>query len=119
MTNLLYFKDHEFNCKHTGKNEMDPEFLEELDELRRRVGVPFVVTSGYRDATHPAETAKDKPGTHNQGIAVDIRCLSSQFRYSVIKNALAMGFKGIGIGDTFIHLDKRRTEHPVMWVYGA
>jgi len=54
MTNLLYFKDHEFDCKHTGKNEMDPEFLEELDELRRRVGVPFVVTSGYRDATHPA-----------------------------------------------------------------
>lgn len=117
MINLLYFKISEFNCSHTGKNEMDPGFLEDLDELRRRVGVPFKVNSGYRDATHPAEASKDKPGTHAQGIAADIRCLSSEFRYALIKEALKMRFKGIGIAKTFIHLDKRDTEHPVMWVY--
>ena len=51
---------------------MDPEFIHNLDTLRERVGFPFRITSGWRDATHPVEARKEKPGTHNQGIACDI-----------------------------------------------
>ena len=46
---LKYFTIEEFNCKHTGKNEMDNDFLEKLDLLRSACGFSFEVTSGYRD----------------------------------------------------------------------
>ena len=55
---MKYFRLEEFNCTHTNKNQMDHEFLVKLDELRERVGFPFIITSGYRDATHPAEARK-------------------------------------------------------------
>ena len=56
---VKYFKREEFNCTHTNKNEMDDAFLEKLDQLREACGFPFVITSGYRDSTHPNEVNKD------------------------------------------------------------
>ena len=43
---MKYFELEEFNCQHTGNNEMKPEFLEKLDQLRHNCGFPFVITSG-------------------------------------------------------------------------
>ena len=37
-------------------------------------------------------------------------------RYLIVKNAVEMGFNGIGIAKTFIHVDNRNTES-VMWSY--
>lgn len=113
---MKYFKLSEFDCKHTGKNEMSPEFLEKLDELREACGFPFVITSGYRDVSHPAEAKKSKGGTHTQGIAADIATQDGSSRYILIKEALALGFTGIGVANTFIHLDRRETT-PVTWTY--
>ena len=31
---MKYFTVDEFNCKHTGENQMDPEFMEKIDKLR-------------------------------------------------------------------------------------
>jgi hypothetical protein len=33
-----------------------------------------------------------------------------------VKNAMAMGFSGIGIHKTFVHVDTRTTT-PVVWTY--
>ena len=96
---------------------MDPEFLELLDMLREICGFPFRITSGWRDATHPAEAKKEKPGTHNQGIAADIIVSNSLDRITLVREALKMDcFNGIGIGNGFVHLDGRKTT-PVMWTY--
>jgi hypothetical protein len=43
-----YFSVDEFACKHTGKNEIDPDFVSKLDVLREVCGFPFTITSGYR-----------------------------------------------------------------------
>ena len=51
----------EFDCTHTGKNEMDDAFLAKLDQLREECGFPFRITSGYRDETHPNEVVKSTP----------------------------------------------------------
>jgi len=69
-----YFRLEEFACTHTNKNEMDHEFIRNLDTLRGICGFPFIITSAYRDATHPVEARKKEPGTgtHCQGIAADI-----------------------------------------------
>ena len=95
---------------------MDDAFLEKLDELREECGFPFVITSGYRDPSHPNEARKEKPGTHSQGIACDIRVNNGVERMNIVHNALKMGFGGIGVARTFVHVDSRDTT-PVMWTY--
>ena len=113
-----FFRLEEFNCTHTNKNEMDHEFLVKLDELRERVGFPFTITSGYRDATHPAEARKAEPGTgyHCQGLAADIAVSNGFERMNIVHEALKLGFGGIGVAKGFIHIDGRKTT-PVMWTY--
>ena len=112
-----FFRLEEFNCTHTNRNEMDHEFLVKLDELRERVGFPFIITSGYRDATHPAETRKSEPGTgyHCQGLAADIKVSNGFERMNIVHEAIKMGFS-IGVARTFVHVDDRKTT-PVMWTY--
>jgi uncharacterized protein YcbK (DUF882 family) len=113
-----FFRLEEFNCTHTNRNEMDHEFLLKLDELREKVGFPFRITSGYRDATHPAEARKAEPGTgyHCQGLAADIAVSNGFERMNIVHEALKLGFGGIGVARTFIHVDDRKTT-PVMWTY--
>ena len=113
---MKYFELSEFNCQHTGNNEMKPEFLEKLDALRHVCAFPFVITSGYRDPSHPIEAVKEIPGTHAQGIAADVRVVSSNKRFRLVKEALALGFTGIGVDPSFIHLDIRASS-PVIWTY--
>jgi len=115
--NLEFFTLEEFNCQVTGENKMEPEFLQKLDRLRGECGFPFVITSGYRHPIeHPIEAAKEVPGTHAQGIAADILVQDSVSRMVLVKKALELGFKGVGIAKTFVHVDTRGTT-PVMWLY--
>ena len=114
------FKASEFNCKHTGKNEMTHEFMEKLQQLRDAYGKSIVITSGYRDPSHPVEKAKGQPGTHSKGIACDIQIGDGAQMYELLKLALALGFTGIGVGNRpghkMLHLDIRKTT-PVVWSY--
>ena len=95
---------------------MNPEFLELIDELRHRCAFPFVITSGYRSPNHPIEAAKSVPGTHANGIAADIKIEDGNTRFKILKQAMALGFTGIGIAPNFIHVDIRETT-PVIWTY--
>lgn len=113
---MKYFSIDEFDCKHTGKNEMNHDFLELLDELRERCDFPFYVTSGYRDKTHPIEMVKKNPGVHTEGIAADIAISSGYQRRKIVEEAIKMGFNGIGIANSFIHVDSRAGK-PIMWTY--
>lgn len=113
---LRYFKLSDFNCTETGENHMDDSFLSALDELRHQCGFPFIVTSGYRSASHSKERDKAQPGTHAQGIAADIKVANGAQRYILVQKAMEMGFSGIGIAKTFVHVDIRTTT-PVVWTY--
>lgn len=116
---MKFFHIREFDCTHTGTggDNMDPEFLEKLDLLREKCGFPFRITSGYRDATHPAEARKAEPGTgtHCQGLAADIAVSNGFERMNIVHEAIKMGFS-IGVARTFVHVDDRKTT-PVMWTY--
>jgi len=114
---MRYFDRKDFDCQETGNNEMCDEFLEKLDELRHVCGFPFIITSGYRDPEgHSIEKAKKSPGTHSRGIACDIKVSNGNQAYAIIKYAQSMGFNGIGVAKTFIHVDTRETT-PVVWCY--
>ena len=112
----LYFKREDFDCQETGENEMDAEFIRRVDELRSAVGRPLYITSGYRSPQHSLEAKKSKPGTHAQGIACDIAVANGVERRQLVKQAFYLGFRGIGVAKTFVHVDTRETE-PVLWVY--
>lgn len=114
--NLKYFKVSEFDCKETGENKMSEEFLLKLDALRHICGFPFTITSGYRSEQHSVEASKTKPGMHTYGCAADIKATNGYHKYLIIKHAMEMGFTGIGVAKTFIHVDTRTTT-PVVWNY--
>jgi zinc D-Ala-D-Ala carboxypeptidase len=116
---LSFFTIDEFRCSHCGQVLMSEDFLACLDELRENCGFPFDVSSGFRCPQHPEEVKKEKPGTHNGGIAADIRVYNGFQRRKVVEEALKMGvFNGIGVSKTFVHVDIR-DEEPVMWTYGT
>jgi uncharacterized protein YcbK (DUF882 family) len=116
MGKFKYFSVSEFACTHTGKNFIEQDLVFKLDELRGLCGFPFVITSGYRDATHPEEARKTKPGMHAQGIAADIKVSNGTQRALIVKHALELGFNGIGVAKTFVHVDTRPSTL-VMWTY--
>jgi uncharacterized protein YcbK (DUF882 family) len=119
------FSKSEFDCKHTGKNEMKHSFMDRLQALRDAYGKPMVVSSGFRDYTHPVEVKKPKKnGAHPTGLAVDIKIARAE-AYELIGLAIKMGFTGIGInqrgGSRFIHLDTIESSplqpRPTVWSY--
>jgi zinc D-Ala-D-Ala carboxypeptidase len=102
------FGKSEFDCKHTGKNEMRPEFMQVLQEIRITYNKPMVISSGYRDKSHPIEAKKSTTGSHALGCAADIS-IEGVNAMQLINIAYNMGIRRIGVnqkgGGRFIHLD--------------
>ncbi len=114
------FTEAEFRCKHTGKCHMTAEFMTRLQALRRELGRPLVITSGYRDPSHPVEAAKASTGgEHTRGCAADIACATGAERFELVRLALKHGFTRIGIAKTFVHLGTGGPGLPanVIWEY--
>lgn len=111
-----YFQLDDFACSETGQNGIHWEFVEALDDLRGVCGFPFIITSGFRSADHSVEVVKEKPGQHNSGVACDIKVSNGAERHAIVKNAIALGFTGIGVAKSFVHVD-RRDSAPLIWTY--
>lgn len=127
------FSESEFRCKHTGRCEMQVEFMDRMQLQRNIYGRPMDVLrgSGYRDRSHPVEARKETSGSHTKGKAADTPVAGADARRflfaAVLVSAveaklideetakhwlplmLRHGFTGIGIqqkgGSRFIHLD--------------
>jgi len=91
------------------------EFVESLDDLRDISGFAFKINSGYRSSQHSKEKVKAKPGEHNRA-AADVAVNGGVQRLAIVEYAIKLGFTGIGIAKTFVHVDRRKTT-PVLWVY--
>jgi zinc D-Ala-D-Ala carboxypeptidase len=103
--NYPNFKREEFSCKHTGLNEMKPEFMKKLQELRTAYGKALHINSGYRHPTHPVEARKGHAnGEHTKGLCCDVRVTNSSERFAILKLAFEVGFTRIGFHNGFIHL---------------
>lgn len=102
-----YFNDSEFRrcTPPCSISEMSGEFMDVLDKVRARAGIPLVLNSAYRTRSYELSHGRNGSSSHCQGKAVDIRCNTSQNRYKIVKAALECGVTRIGIGKTFVHLD--------------
>lgn len=118
---MEYFSDKELRCKCAKCKQLQPakidkNALERLNELRRRVNRSLALTSAYRCSDHPEEAKKATPGQHNKGCAFDIAVADGSQRMQIVKTAIELGFNGIGIAKSFVHVDTRSST-PVIWTY--
>lgn len=95
---------------------IQPDFVRHLDLLREACNRPLTVTSGYRHPTHSVEAKKNEPGRHTMGDAADIAVVGGFERGQIVAEAIRLGFKGIGVARTFVHVD-RRSGRLTMWTY--
>ncbi len=113
----LYFKPEEIACRGSGLVMLTPESrdaLKRLDDLRRVMGHPLIVNSGYRSPAHNAAVGGAKASKHMQGIAFDIS-MANVDPHRFEAEARRLGFNGIGIyppqkpsgARNFIHIDTR------------
>ncbi len=103
--------------------KMHPDILEMLDQARDKYDKPIRITSGYRTKEYneslSARGYKASPNSsHLKGLAADIACTSYVDRYHLINCLLDVGFKRIGIANTFIHVDiDTEKANEVIWTY--
>ncbi len=111
-----HFSIDEFKCPCCGGNKIEPDFVDLLDKIRARAGVPFKITSGYRCPTY--NTTLGGGPEHPKGQAADIACPSSLHRWKMLEAAFHYGVRRIGVGKDFVHLGKEYTlPNPVAWDY--
>lgn len=95
--------------------DMNPEFLEKLDCLRKMCGFPLIINCAYRSRQHDLSKGRSGASYHCSGRAVDIRCVDSQKRASIVLHAFMCGLNGVGVSRSFVHVDDRSTR--MLWTY--
>lgn len=94
---------------------MNTDFMERLQTARTIADVPFIINSAYRSVDYEIKRHRTGKSMHCLGRAVDIKCVDAGNRFRIINALLAVGFRGIGIDNTFIHVDDR--DIPLIWTY--
>jgi zinc D-Ala-D-Ala carboxypeptidase len=105
-----HFSARELACRCGGRHcageyYHDPSFLDALERLRGAFGI-LVVNSGRRCALHNAAVGGAPLSQHKVGIACDV-ALAGHDPVALARGAVAAGFKGLGFGRTFLHVDAR------------
>ena len=107
-----FFKPQEVACHGTGRLLIVPEFLDRIDLLRRMLGSPIRLLSGYRSPYHNAKVGGAVFSQHLLGTAADI-ATAGHDREAMLAFSKAVGFMGFGYYNTFLHVDIRST--PAEW----
>lgn len=107
-----------FNCTSEGLN---PQMFELINKLEKKLNANLIITSAFRSVEHERNKKRSGLSAHCKGLAVDIACSESNFRFRLIQTALSIGFNRIGISKTFIHLDIADFSHgktpETIWLY--
>ena len=122
MKATAHFKPEEFDspdANGSGAKKMKQEFIDRLEELRTRCGFAFQINSGYRTRAHNRKVGGVEPSVHEDGVAADIAAPTGQMKFAIVHHAMKMGFRRIGIGKTYVHVDMGGPSYPqdVIWLY--
>jgi len=98
-----HFTPEEIASKGDGSILIDEPALDKLERLRVALGRPLVVLSAYRDPLHNARVGGAPLSQHKFGRAFDLKLTVD--RDLLIRTARDVGFGGIGIYSTFVHVD--------------
>jgi len=112
------FSRSEFECHcGCGKDDIDLDFVEDLQFIRYEVDRVMKIVSGCRCFGHNLEVGGKKKSDHLVGGGADVHCTSSIFRFLLVQAAFRQGVQRIGVYKTFIHLGKNpNNPQKVYWV---
>ncbi|MBQ7329662.1 MAG: peptidoglycan-binding protein [Oscillospiraceae bacterium] len=106
------FRAREFDCQGRGccaATPIDDKLVDYLQQIRTHFGKPVYVTA-YRCKTHNAKVANAAPNSyHCYGQAADFH-IDGVAPAEIAKYAESIGIKGIGLYDTFVHIDTRESK---------
>ena len=96
----------------------------EFERIRARCGLPLVVASGYRTPEHNRRVGGARYSQHVEGRALDLkppknwtaRGLLGVVR--LVAEEADSAIRGIGLYETFVHIDTRPSPRLVVW-HGA
>lgn len=111
---IEYFRKDEFRCPcgRCGGFPVEPAeaTVRAIDEIRRRLGVPVMVTSGIRCIQHNAEAGGVSNSQHLTGLAADLHSSASPQQMQAVAEAVLGNTGGIGLYSWGIHVDTRKTK---------
>lgn len=86
---------------------VSPTVIAYAEALSAAVGYPLTITSAYRSPAYNKKVGGAKGSVHQQGLALDIvqTGLTTTQRQNFITAAYNAGFRGIGVYNTFTHID--------------
>lgn len=117
MSDYQFFSEKEFNnlTPSCSLSDMDERFMNKLDLARAFSRIPFVLNCAYRSSDWDKSKGRTGLSYHCCGRAVDIRCKDSHNRFRIVYSLLNAGFTCIGIYPTFIHVDDRIVDEPIIY----
>ncbi len=113
-------KDFDCKCGKCGlkSSQMSLSFIEKFTMAELISQTDFVITSGIRCPEYNKKVGGSETSSHLTGDAADIKVITSRQRYIIVKALLQSGFKRIGIGKTFIHVDDDPAKpKKLIWLY--
>lgn len=117
---MRYFSEIDFKQANPScsMEDMDKNFLIQLDNARHLSGIPYIINSAFRSISHEKSRGRDGSSTHTLGKAVDIRVRNSRERFHILRGLIEAGFRRIGVANTFIHVDSDPVkDKDVIWTY--
>jgi len=116
------FKVREFICPCCYKEGVTDElvYLLQLAHDHLPKNSVIIITSSFRCAKHNSDpkVGGSSTSSHLKGLAADVKCSGSPYRFYLLKALIEVGFSRIGIGEDFIHVDLDRTkDQNVIWNY--
>ena len=103
------FSSKELCCRCGCKEGPKLEMISALQRVRDALGRPMILTSAMRCKKHNEKVGGRPKSRHLDGLAVDVSTakFSEAEWIALLEIASETGFLGIGLYDTFVHLDLR------------
>lgn len=117
--NTEFFRLWDFRCRcGCGRGRVSPELVEKLVAARLRYGGKMRINSGFRCPEHNKAVGGVEHSAHLSGEAADIGFDSGPDMWCGLQALLHAGFRRIGIGKRFIHVDVSVEQtSPAVWGY--
>lgn len=108
------FRVREFRCRDgSDAVKVDAGLVRILQQMRDYFGKPVVINSAYRTGSYNAKVNGASKSKHLYGMAADIR-IEGVTPLMAAAYAEGIGIKGIGMYDSFLHVDTRKEKY--FWV---